>query len=1153
MFALIYLVLVFILGDSICRRFFTFVSIPHRVAAAFLSGLLISTWWTYLCGLLFYWTTSPLLWGNLLFFITSIALIYWLRTRPPNDVLLTHTDREGTEFKKWDWIVLGLCFLLTSYLMLTTFGMKDGNMLIGIHQSSDYGSTVSIMQSFARGHNFPTEFPHFSGDKMRYHFLFYFQAGNLEYLGFSPAFANNVISILSMTSMLILVMTLGALVFASRVVGRIAASLFFFLGTLSFYTFFDQLQWDWSAILNKVLTSPDFIPSGYEYRGETWGVWSLVNYANQRHLASSIGLFLLILTFLIIRYKAADAKAAEVKAAETEARAEWLRSEQERIAKKRAAEIQAAQERALADAAAMEQAMNDQPQEFSASGPSATGNPEGDSPFESEAQEKPMFADPMQAEDFSSGSDFLELEKADSDLQASVAHDLGNGENFSAGSDVLEMDQESGDDSSESYASDTSAADGVEEQFKAPPVYVEVEKPREFVKPQKTFGEWLSEGTDGMMSFAFAGALLGLMPMWNGAIFVSAFAVLAVLFVLFPQRRQLVVLGIATGILSLPQVIYLKTGGMPDPGYTLIAWGYTLGQKASVMQVVEYLGWTFGFKWLLIAIALMVGTAFQRKLFLALCSLIILTFCFQFSLEVMTNHKFLNLWVVVTNLFTAYGLLAIWNFRILGTAILSRIATVVLTILITLSGALDLYPFHTTGWGEVAYGDDPLVKWVSEHTPPNSVFLSARYTGHGILNAGRRLFYGHPYYAWGAGYDTAKRDQVYKRMLESTNPQEVFDLLKENHIDYVAIDNGLRKNSTDVKKLNEANFEAYYDVVFEDKEGKYGKLTIYKVPDQLGPPKPEVELPPEEPRAPVNTNEAVPAFRGGEGTAPGMFSKPRGVASDRKGNFYVADTGNDRIQKFDADGKFVTLFGDPGEREGKLKEPNGVDVDPEGNIYVTDARNHKVLRYKPDGTFDKEFMGPDSGFYGPRDVAIGPNNQAYVVDQGRTRIARLLPANETFPVIWGAVGSNPGEFKDPTGVAIGDNLVFVADLGNGRIQVFDLEGKFVRQWDIPSWERISSEFPDVAFDEQTKTVYVTSPKTNEVLAFDENGSPLKGFNSQGDEKMDNPSSLAVFETNKKRWLLVVNSGSARVSRFELEPPKQTDSKTVKENKTEKGK
>lgn len=522
----------------------------------------------------------------------------------------------------------------------------------------------------------------------------------------------------------------------------------------------------------------------------------------------------------------------------------------------------------------------------------------------------------------------------------------------------------------------------------------------------------------------------------------------------------------------------------------------------------------------------------------------------------MTNHKFLNLWVVLANLYVAAALVSIWNFRILGTAILSRVAAIVLTILITLSGLLDLFPFHTTDWGEVAYGDDPLVKWVDENTDPKAVFLSWRYTSHGILLAGRKLFYGHPYYAWGAGYDTHKRDQVYVRMLESTNAGEVFDLLKQNGIDYIAIDNGLRKSNDSVKKLNESIFEAYFDVVFEDTQNKYGKLTIYKVPDELGDPKPEVELPPEEPRVSINPNEAVPAFTGGEGNAPGKFVKPRGIATDDKGNFYVADTGNNRVQKFDASGKFLAVIGDPGEREGRIKEPNGIAIDPEGDLWVTDASNHKILEYRPDGTFVKEFMGPDTGFYGPRDLVVGPNNLVYIVDQGRTRIARFQPSSENYPLVWGTNGSNDGEFRDATGIAIGDGMIFVADLGNGRIQVFDLEGKFVRQWAIPTWERSSSEFPDVAFDDETKTVYVTVPKTNEVLAFDVNGSPLPGFNSQGEEKLENPSNMAILTSNKKRWLLVVNSGSNRISRFALadtQKPDKTESKTDKtDNKTDKG-
>ncbi len=62
-----------VLGDSICRRFFPFVSAPHRIATAFFAGLLISSWWTYLAACIFTNTSSPMLGGNIVFFITSIG------------------------------------------------------------------------------------------------------------------------------------------------------------------------------------------------------------------------------------------------------------------------------------------------------------------------------------------------------------------------------------------------------------------------------------------------------------------------------------------------------------------------------------------------------------------------------------------------------------------------------------------------------------------------------------------------------------------------------------------------------------------------------------------------------------------------------------------------------------------------------------------------------------------------------------------------------------------------------------------------------------------------------------------------------------------------------------------------------------------------
>ena len=78
MLALLYLALMFWIGDAICRRFYRFVSLPHRLAAAFLVGMLTSSWFTYLTARIFVRTARPLLWGDALFFAATIGAFVWV-------------------------------------------------------------------------------------------------------------------------------------------------------------------------------------------------------------------------------------------------------------------------------------------------------------------------------------------------------------------------------------------------------------------------------------------------------------------------------------------------------------------------------------------------------------------------------------------------------------------------------------------------------------------------------------------------------------------------------------------------------------------------------------------------------------------------------------------------------------------------------------------------------------------------------------------------------------------------------------------------------------------------------------------------------------------------------------------------------------------
>jgi sugar lactone lactonase YvrE len=278
---------------------------------------------------------------------------------------------------------------------------------------------------------------------------------------------------------------------------------------------------------------------------------------------------------------------------------------------------------------------------------------------------------------------------------------------------------------------------------------------------------------------------------------------------------------------------------------------------------------------------------------------------------------------------------------------------------------------------------------------------------------------------------------------------------------------------------------------------------------------------------PVNPHDM---FRGGKGTGKGEFDSPTGIAVDGNGNILVADTNNGRIEKFSPSGAFITSLGTKGSGHGQLGEPNGIAIDRVGNIYVAEvASNHRVQKLAPDGTFIAEWKGPDAGFYGPRRIAIGPDDSIYVVDQGRTRIAKFSPDGQVVAT-WGSGGSGDGQFRDHTSVAVDSTSgkVYVADPHNKRIQVFDSNGKFLTKWLIPEWGRPAG-FEDLAVDSKTGRLYASSANMDTVLIFDLNGTRIGSLRPRPPDKLEGPSALAL--TGRK--LYVLNMAGNRVSLIDL--------------------
>ncbi|HLQ35396.1 MAG TPA: flippase activity-associated protein Agl23, partial [Chloroflexota bacterium] len=198
---------------------------------------------------------------------------------------------------------------------------------------------------------------------------------------------------------------------------------------------------------------------------------------------------------------------------------------------------------------------------------------------------------------------------------------------------------------------------------------------------------------------------------------------------------------------------------------------------------------------------------------------------------------------------------------------------------------------------------------------------------------------------------------------------------------------------------------------------------------------------------------------GSQGSGDGQLLGARGVAVAPDGSIYVADQGNNRIQKFDPSGKFVLKWGSKGSGDGQFDLPSGVAVDKAGNVWVSDLWNHRVQEFDASGKFVLKFgsfanataQAQPGKFFGPRYIAIGQDGSVYVTDTGNKRIQKFKP-DGTFVAAWGAAGNGAGQLEEPMGLTfdVQGNL-YVADTWNRRIQKLTADGQFQSLIPVASW------------------------------------------------------------------------------------------------------
>ena len=273
---------------------------------------------------------------------------------------------------------------------------------------------------------------------------------------------------------------------------------------------------------------------------------------------------------------------------------------------------------------------------------------------------------------------------------------------------------------------------------------------------------------------------------------------------------------------------------------------------------------------------------------------------------------------------------------------------------------------------------------------------------------------------------------------------------------------------------------------------------------------------------------------GSFGSGNGQFNSPRDITVDSSGNTYVLDSNNQRIEKFDASGKYVTQF------QTHYSDPNNnfpgpVAVDSLGNVYVGDVTNGHVQVFSSSGTYIRQFANYGSGngqlgfnFLG---IAVDSAGNVYVSDTANSRVEKFNSSG-SYVTQWGTVGPGNGQFIGTFGITT-DSLgnVYVADQSNHRIQKFDSSGTYITQWG--SSGSGNGQFPDAEnlTTDSSGNVYVVDHSLNRIQKFTSTGTYITqwgGVFGTGDGQFRNPSGIAIDSSGT---VYVADTSNNRIQKF----------------------
>jgi len=276
----------------------------------------------------------------------------------------------------------------------------------------------------------------------------------------------------------------------------------------------------------------------------------------------------------------------------------------------------------------------------------------------------------------------------------------------------------------------------------------------------------------------------------------------------------------------------------------------------------------------------------------------------------------------------------------------------------------------------------------------------------------------------------------------------------------------------------------------------------------------------------------------------GRLNTPLDVAISADGQVYVAEEFAHRISVFDKEGVYLYSL-DSANLEQRLERPNGVAPVPDGSLLIADTWNFQIKRVTNSGAVIAQWgqpvmigfnapLEPLDGFWGPRDVIVDSFGNVYVADTGNKRI-RVYDLEGSWLRDIGRGGSGDGQLDEPSGLAISaDGRLYVADTWNRRVSVFALDGTPLFNFRVRGWYENLNKRPYLAVDDARRLLYVTDPSAGRVLVYDLEGNCVGSFGQPTDFPVDGSQfrASAGIAVDEAGYVYVSDSDAGRVLRFE---------------------